>query len=120
MIDYYQPDFMVLEDASAVDSRRAPRIRRLVRQIISLAGNCDVKVELVLRKEIGQMLLGKKATKYEIAQMLAECFQQLSHRLPPKRKPWMSEDYRMDIFDAVAFGLAFGLRNKKISAPGSF
>ena len=23
------------------------------------------------------------------------------------RKPWMSEDYRMSIFDAIAFGMAF-------------
>jgi len=26
-------------------------------------------------------------------------------RLPRFRKPWMSEDSRMSIFDAVAFGL---------------
>jgi len=28
-------------------------------------------------------------------------------RLPRFRKPWMSEDYRMSIFDAVGFGLTF-------------
>jgi hypothetical protein len=27
--------------------------------------------------------------------------------LPRFRKPWMSEDYRMSIFDAIAFGMAF-------------
>jgi len=28
-------------------------------------------------------------------------------RLPPKRRPWMSEDPRMDIFDAVSLAVAF-------------
>jgi len=28
-------------------------------------------------------------------------------RLPRFRKPWMSEDYRMSIFDAVALAIAF-------------
>jgi len=37
----------------------------------------------------------------------------LASRLPPKRRPWMSEDYRMDIFDAVA--LALILRIKKVA-----
>jgi len=32
-------------------------------------------------------------------------FPELAPRLPRFRKPWMSEDYRMSIFDAVAFGL---------------
>jgi hypothetical protein len=27
--------------------------------------------------------------------------------LPPERKPWMSEDSRMAIFDAAAFAMAF-------------
>jgi hypothetical protein len=27
--------------------------------------------------------------------------------LPPERKPWMSEDYGMAIFDAAAFALVF-------------
>jgi hypothetical protein len=32
---------------------------------------------------------------------------ELSTRLPPKRKPWKSEDSRMDIFDAVALAVVF-------------
>ena len=27
--------------------------------------------------------------------------------LPPRRKPWESEDYRMSIFDAAALGVAY-------------
>ena len=34
-------------------------------------------------------------------------FPELAPRLPRSRKPWMSEDYRMSIFDAVALALTF-------------
>ena len=41
-------------------------------------------------------------------QMIAERFPgELGFRLPPKRRPWMSQDSRMDIFDAVALVLAY-------------
>lgn len=108
VIAEYQPDFIVLEDASAKDSQRAPRIRRLARKIALLAKRQRVKVRLLSRTEVKRALLpGTKGTRYEIAKMLAERFSGLSHRLPPKRRPWMPEDFRMDIFNAVALGVAF-------------
>ena len=45
--------------------------------------------------------------KQEIAIAIAERFPELAPRLPRSRKPWMSEDYRMSIFDAVALALTF-------------
>jgi hypothetical protein len=35
----------------------------------------------------------------------------LAAKLPPKRKCWESEDYRMSIFDAVALGVAYFARS---------
>jgi len=32
--------------------------------------------------------------------------------LPPKRKPWESEDSRMDIFDAMELSVVFRMRGK--------
>ena len=49
-------------------------------------------------------------TKYKIALAIAGRFPELAWRLPPIRKPWMSEDTRMGIFDAVALALAFYAR----------
>ena len=41
-----------------------------------------------------------------MAEILVKRFpEELGSRLPPKRRPWMSEDSRMDIFDAVALAL---------------
>jgi hypothetical protein len=45
-------------------------------------------------------------TKHALAEIIAERFpKELGFRLPPKRRAWMSEDSRMDIFDAVALAL---------------
>jgi hypothetical protein len=61
------------------------------------------------------LLLGNpKGTKQEMAEMLAGKFpDELASRLPPKRKPWKSEDSRMDIFEAVALALAIRLKKAK-------
>ncbi len=42
-----------------------------------------------------------------MARAIAEQFPELVPRVPPVRKPWMSEDYRMSMFDAVGLGLTF-------------
>jgi hypothetical protein len=46
-------------------------------------------------------------TKYQIAETIVERFPELTPCQPPLRKPWMSEDSRMSIFDAAAFALTF-------------
>ena len=64
-------------------------------------------------KQVRQLLLGDETgTKQEIAEQLAKQFpDELSSRLPPKRKAWKSEDARMDIFEAVGLALTHrGLR----------
>ena len=61
------------------------------------------------RKQVSVVLSTDRAlSKHEIAEILAKRFpEELGSRLPPKRRPWMSEDSRMDIFDAVAMGVTF-------------
>jgi len=109
MMAFYEPKFMVLQDVK--DSRRAPRIRELIEQIAVLARNRKVRVVLLSRKQIQQVFFHEgRGTKYALAELLAEWFpEELGDHLPPKRKPWMSEDYRMDIFEAVALGVAVRL-----------
>jgi hypothetical protein len=41
-------------------------------------------------------------TKQKIAEMIAKQIPALNLYVPPERKPWMSEDPRMGIFDAAA------------------
>src|SRR5437773_8813365 len=72
-----------------------------------LTSQSKVRVKSVSRAELKQAFAESGAgTKYEIAMAIANRFPELAPRLPRFRKPWMSEDYRMSIFDAVGFGLA--------------
>jgi hypothetical protein len=107
MIALYKPTVLVLEDASAKGSRRSPRIRDLTKEIIATAASRRMKVALFSRDRVmGVFFEDGIGSKHTIARILAMRFpEELGHRLPPKRKPWKSEDYRMGIFDAVA--LAF-------------
>jgi len=57
--------------------------------------------------------------KREVASVLAEQFLALLSKLPPRRKCWQSEDYRMSIFDAAAAGVAYFGRYQKRMPNGS-
>jgi hypothetical protein len=46
-------------------------------------------------------------TKHQIASVLAEWFEDLAWKLPPKRRPWEGEHHNSVIFDAVAVGVTF-------------
>jgi len=45
--------------------------------------------------------------KDEIASAIVGLFPELEWRLPPKRKIWTKEDFRLAIFDAVSAAIAF-------------
>ena len=112
LVEFYQPGVLVLQDTLAKDSHRAPRIKTLNRQIVEVAGKRKLKVGLFSGKQLRNLLLGDaKGTKHEMAEMLAKHFpDELASQLPPKRRPWTSEDGRMDLFDAAALAVAFRMR----------
>jgi len=109
LVKLYQPDVLVLQDVNAKGTRRAPRIKELHRQVLALAKRHDLKVVKISQTKLRLTLLGREdGTKQELAELLAKRFpEELAAHLPPKRKPWESEDSRMDIFDAVGLDVAF-------------
>jgi Holliday junction resolvasome RuvABC endonuclease subunit len=108
LIEQYEPSVLVLEDYAGKGSRRCRRVVELIGEISSLALQRKVRVKRFSRAEIKQTFAESGATtKYEIAIIIAKRFPELTPRLPRFRKPWMSEDYRMSIFDAVGLALAF-------------
>src|SRR2546422_6406966 len=82
----------------------------------AMARSRKLRVTLFSRERVRQVFFADgKGTKDALAEILAKRFpEELGFRLPPKRRPWMSEDYRMGIFDAVA--LALTLRDDKPTA----
>ncbi|MBA4148840.1 MAG: hypothetical protein H0X66_12060 [Verrucomicrobia bacterium] len=114
MFKCYEPGVIVLEDASAEGSQRSPRIRKLIQELVSLSSKHGIKAELFSRDQVKRILLSEgEGTKHDVAEAVAKRFpEELGSRLPPKRKLWMSENYGMGIFDAVALVLAFRQRKK--------
>ena len=105
LIDRYQPDVIVIEDATRKNSRRHERIRILYKLI---AEHAKTKRIAVFRFTQGAMHAHFGAhTKYAVAEAVAGEFPMLAPRLPPKRKAWMSEDARQSLFDAVALCIVY-------------
>ena len=112
MIAHYNPQVMVLEDTANKESRRSPRIKALTKLLVVVAEDRSVKVVMFSQKQVRRVLLGdERGTKEALAANIAGQFpEELGFRLPPKRRAWMSEDSRMDMFDAVALGLMVDVR----------
>ena len=105
MIDRYRPSAIVVEDVS--DTRRGERAKRKIEAAVGYARLRDVRPTLASRGEVRSCLgLNDYATKHEAATRIAEIYPEIKSLLPPKRKPWMSEDERMNVFDAVGLAVS--------------
>jgi Holliday junction resolvasome RuvABC endonuclease subunit len=110
MIAHYNPQVMVLEDTVTKGSSRCARIQALTKRLVAVAESRTIKVALFSGKQVRRVFFGDAGgTKHALAEIIAQRFpEELGFRLPPKRRPWISEDSRMDIFDAVALALMVG------------
>jgi hypothetical protein len=103
----YQPTSLVTEDADAPGSRRGPTARLVIRSIHDLARSHSLDVHRVPRRRVYEVFRDVGASnKHTIACAIASRFPELEPHRPRFRKPWMSEDQRMAIFDAAAFALS--------------
>jgi Holliday junction resolvasome RuvABC endonuclease subunit len=107
LIGRYRPQIMVLEDVAARDCRRSRRVRELVEALDRHGRERGLTVRKIAKARVKKMFsrLGIR-NKGQMARFIAARFPELARYLPPERKPWMSEDLKMAIFDAAAFGLA--------------
>jgi hypothetical protein len=103
LIDIYQPSVIAIEEMGR--SQKRSRARDLAASVEGMAEGLGITCRRVAPREVSLLLLGYPGTKYARAVMLAERFPELAHRLPRFRKPWMSEDERINLFDAAGFGL---------------
>jgi hypothetical protein len=104
LLELHMPNVVVLQDMmSDRGSRRAPRIQELNNRIAELA---DLRGMLVHKYQRAKVIdyfadLGA-STKQKIAETIAKHVPALALYVPPPRKPWMSEDARIGIFEAAA------------------
>lgn len=114
LLTHYNPKTLVLEEFEGKKSKRSDRVKKLYRAIIKLAKAQNTKVNIITRAEISMYLFDEDgATRQEVAEEVSERVEGLKHLLPPKRKPWMSEDPKMGLFCAAALALVYFFTVKK-------
>jgi len=107
ILDRYQPDFLVLRDASTQGTRTA-RIDSLNAAIREIATSRGIPFHAYSRDYVQDAFASAgAANKQSLAELIAKNIPTFERYVPPPRKPWMSEDPRMGLFDAVALGLVF-------------
>jgi Holliday junction resolvasome RuvABC endonuclease subunit len=109
LIDFYEPDILVLSDVAGKGTLRAPRIKVLTRQIVKASGKHKLKVKMISAKLVKRVFFADgQGTKHARAEMIAKMFpNELDLRLPRKRQTGYNEDRNMDFFDAVALAVTY-------------
>ena len=120
LLEEYAPSMVVLKERRLPADKRSGNPRKILGAIQKEAKRRRVRVRLLRRRAVQHAFGAQdRFTKHDIASMVAARFPELAAKLPPKRKPWQSEDYRMSIFDATALGVAsFGRPAAPSSSPG--
>jgi hypothetical protein len=101
MLRRYRPSLLIIEQHMLTGFRRSPRVREFLVGAELLALSRRVAIERVSAHAVREGFPDSK-TKYDIALVLADRFPELRTWRPRRRKAWMSEDGRMNIFDALA------------------
>jgi hypothetical protein len=115
-----RPDAIILEHAATLGSRRCARVVKLLQMIEAEAKRRKVTVHKISRLQTLDRFKEAlpRTTKYTVARELARRHPRLLPFLPPPRKPWQSEDLRLAIFDALAFGTAkLRSRRRGVQSP---
>ncbi len=108
ILDCYLPDILVIQDTSPQGTRRARRITDLNAAVAELGEDRGIPVYTYSRADVRTAFgyLGP-LNKQSLAAVIAKHIPAFEQYVPPPRKPWMSEDPRMGLFDAAALGLVF-------------
>lgn len=110
LLTHHEPAVLVVENVAAPGCWRRKRAREEITRMELLAVARGVRVVRVSRITVLDTFAPGKS-KYEVALRLAQVFPVLMQWLPRKRKAWMTEDARMNLFDALGFAAAAMERN---------
>lgn len=108
IVDRYAPIALILQDTSEHGTQRARWITNLNASIRVLAKDRDIPALSYSRDQVRSAFERHKLpNKHSLAELIAKHIPAFERYVPPPRKPWMSEDRRMGLFDAAALGLVF-------------
>jgi hypothetical protein len=108
LLALHTPDVLILQDMSERGTRRARRIQELNRHAAELADERGMLVRTYSRAQVVEYFAERGVmSKQGIAETIAKNIPALDLYVPPVRRPWMSANSRMGIFDAAALALVF-------------
>jgi hypothetical protein len=118
LLRQYVPDVLVMQDMSPEGTPRAIRLTLLNSELAAIAHELGMPLFTYSRDEIyaGFNSMGF-ANKQMLAKLIARHIPAFERHVPPPRKPWMSEDARMGLFDAAALALLFFQKANRITLP---
>ena len=88
--------------------RRPRQIQKNISSLKKICKKHGVQTKYLSKKNMTDTFEPLGAyTRYQRAGLIVEYLPDLSYKLPPKRKPWQSEDLRMSIFDAAGLALSY-------------
>ena len=113
LIDFYSPEVVVTENCNGPGSRRNERTVAFLSDNEDLCDKKNQKIVKYSKRDLSDYFYQYGAsTQHEIATKISVWLPSLAPYLPSPRKPWMSEDYRMAAFDAIALALTYYQRGE--------
>lgn len=83
-------------------------LRRILGAIRREALAYGIPLQIIEKSKVRNIFRSLNAkTKHQVAMAVAHLFPELRWKLPPKRKLWQKEHYRIAIFQAVAVGYVY-------------
>jgi hypothetical protein len=108
LLDSYAPVSVVMRWRNGSSRKQREAIRTAVQTIGIDARSGSIKLRSLNTRAIQQFFaMHGCATKHEIASLLGKRFEELSWKVPKRRKPWHCESYHTCMFDAAATGMTF-------------
>lgn len=108
LITMYRPEVIVTTCSDKKAARHSIRVKFLLSKIAELCEKENIDVKTYSRQTI-RLAFSEHGmpTKQEIAEGIARWYPELGIEIPPVRKIWKPDHYRMPIFDALSLALTF-------------
>ena len=108
LLKQFRPSTIVVGIALREKALGRYGVRRILTSIRREALAYDTPVQVIEKSHVRTVFRSFHAkTKHEVAITVAQLFPELHWKLPPKRKLWQKEHYRIAIFQAVAVGYVY-------------
>ena len=118
LLGLYDIDVLVIQHTGPDGTRRALRLSMLNTALEAAAREHGVPVFKYSRDDVYLTFASAGfANKQSLAEVIAKHIPAFERHVPPPRKPWMSEDARMGLFDAAALALVFFQKANRLDLP---